>query len=463
MLRLNRVLCLACLCGLWSCSKNQDTPVADATATPEAQAPAAAAGSAAAAPTTAAKGDGKTTTLTSEQAGKIADQLIVKGQFRDAVVLLTKLIQANPKATDAYVKRSAILAEHKQYTQAIADMTKAIEIAPKNARFHNTRGYFHLTQKNLPEALRDFDAAIALDPKFTQPHNNRGLVHIAMDDSKAAVADFDAAIAIDPKYLDAYNNRGYALMRDEQYEAAITSFSQVIDISPAYVNAWNNRGQARMKAGQDDAAITDFSEAIRLAPGNVGHYLGRADAYTKLGKATEAKADRDHVVWMQKLAALTQQALRNPKLAAHWIERGQHLMKGSDAKAALADFDRALKVSPGSIEARCGRAAAQLQLNDIDGAIRDCNIALQKEAIPLALSIRGDAYFQKGQLDEAIEDYGTAKRMDAQVAKAYEMRAEKYRAAGDSEKAEADMKQAAALDPSKEVIQQASAEEPAAN
>ena len=66
-------------------------------------------------------------------------------------------------------------------------------------------------------------------------------------------------------------------------------------------------------------------------------------------------------------------------------------------------------------------------------------------------------------LDEAIEDYNTAKRRDSQVARAYRMRADKARAAGQAAQADADLAIASELDPSSGAVRQVSNEAPAKN
>ncbi|MBX3445081.1 MAG: tetratricopeptide repeat protein [Planctomyces sp.] len=467
MPRLPHILCLAGACGLWSCSKGTDSAAAqpaDAAAATAQTTEAAAANAATGAPQVETNAAGqKVARVTPEQASQIADRLIAAGNYSKALPLLTQIINANPKDASAYVKRAAILAENKLLTQAVADMSRAIALEPDNARHHNTRGYFLLSQQNLDAALQDFNDAIGLDVNFAQPHNNRGLVRIAKGELEKAVKDFEEALKVDAKYLDAHNNLGYALMRLDRHDEAIASFSNAIEIDPKYVNAWNNRAQARLKADRAEDALTDFTEAIRLAPGNSSYYLGRADAYEKLGRAEESQQDRDHIAWMQELAGLTQQALQSPKVAGHWVARGRHLLRRNEAQAAVADFGRALQLAPESIDARCGHAAALLLLGKLDEAIADCNIALSKDAHPLALSLRGDAYFARGELDYAIEDYATAKRMDRQVARAYLKRSEIRKADGDTQNAEADYQHALELDPSLGTIQQASAEQPATN
>lgn len=459
MSRFSRVIWLACLCGLWSCSKKDATPTAQQGSGTETQ-PAAVANADSA---QQAANTAKATTVTPEQAEKIADQLITKGNYRQALPILTQVIKANPKAKDAYVKRAAILAESKMLTPAIADMSRAIEVSPDDARIRNTRGYFYLSQQKLKEALQDFSDAIGIDMNYAEPHNNRGLVRIASGDHKTAVKDFDEAIKIKPKYLDAHNNRGYALMRGENYPEAIAAFTTAIEINPKYVNAWNNRAQAKLKAGQAEQALTDFSEAIRLSPGNVSYLIGRADAYQALGRDTESQADRSRVTWMQKLSALTQQIVRSPKQAANWVARGNHYLKAEEAKAAAADFNKALELDATNVDARCGRASVLISVGRFDDAIADCNIALDKELHPLAASLRGDAYFAKGDLDKAIEDYGQAKRLDSHVAQAYLKRSEQNRQAGKTAEAEADLTQATTLDPSLGGVRQASNEEPEKN
>ncbi len=461
---LSRSLCLIGLCGFWSCNK-QDAPVAEDKPAFQQDAVAQATPAAADQPIKVETDEQgrKNVTLNPQQAEQLADSLMAKGQLRQAQQILSRVIQLNPKAATAYVKRAAIMAESKLMTQAISDMTKAILLDPDNARYRNTRGYFRLSQQEYQTAFQDFSDAIGLDGNFSQAHNNRGLVRVATRDFANALKDFDEALAIDAKYLDAHNNKGYALMSMEKYPEAIAEFSAAIAINPKYVNAWNNRGQAHLKSQQAEQAIADFSEAIKLVPGNVGYLAARADAYALAGKTSLAEADRERGQWLTQLVKLTQSAQQSPNQPSVWIARGKHLLTASEFKPALADFERALKVSPENVEAQCGCAATLLAMGQVDDAIARCNAALSKGSSAVAASIRGDAYFRKGNLDYAIEDYATAKRRDSQVAAAYQARAEKLRAEGKTAEAEADLAAAAELDLSANAVRQVSNEEPAKN
>jgi tetratricopeptide (TPR) repeat protein len=463
----SRSICLVGLCGLWGCGKPEAPLTSEKSAFQQEQKVAATTPAPPAADQpikveTDANGK-KNIKLNPQQAEQLADGLLAKGQLRQANELLSRVIQLNPKATSAYVKRAAIMAESKLTTQAISDMTKAILLEPNNARFRNTRGYFHLTQQAYEPAIQDFSDAIGLDANFSQAHNNRGLARVSQKDFVAGIKDFDEALKIDPKYVDAYNNKGYALMSMEKFPEAVAAFTKAIELNPKYVNAWNNRGQAHLKAKQGNEAVADLSEAIKLVPGNMSYLAARAEAYTLVGKVAEAEADLERARWVTQLVRFTQQAQQNPKQPGVWIARGRHLLSSGELKPALNDFQTALRVSPGNQEAHCGCAATLIALGQLDDAIAQCNAALTKGASAMAASIRGDAYFKKGFLDEAIEDYQTAKRRDSHVAQAYKMRSEKARAAGNAAQAEEDLALAAELDSSAGAIRQVSNEEPAKN
>ncbi len=463
---LSRSLCLIGLCGLYSCSKKEAPATAETAPTPPAQTSAAnqqaapAAGKDDIRVTTDAQGR-KNVTLNPKQAEALADTLIAKGQLRQALEILSRLIQMNPKATDAYVKRAAILAESKLLTQAIADMTKAITLVPSNARMRNTRGYFYLSAQSYDEAFQDFSDAIGLDDKFAQAYNNRGLVRIAKKEFAGSLKDFDQALTLDPQYVDACNNKGYALMSMEKFPESIAEFSRAIEINPKYVNGWNNRGQAYMKANQPEKAAADFSEAIKLVPGNTSYIAARAEAYAAAGKTAEAQSDRDRAKWLSQLAKLTAQLQQNPKVAATWIARGRHLLSSGELGPALGDFQRASKVAPDNMEAQCGIAATLLAMGKTDDSIATCNNVLAKGPMPIAFSIRGEGYFKKGFLDEAIEDFTAAKRRDSQVAQAFRMRAEKRKAQGDAAHADEDLAAAAELETTPGAVRQVSGEAPA--
>ena len=82
----------------------------------------------------------------------------------------------------------------------------------------------------------------------------------------------------------------------------------------------------------------------------------------------------------------------------------------------------------------------------VGGGFRSVNVAIRQEPHHAAFSVRGDAFLEQGDYDHAIEDYGAARRLDQNVARAYLLRSEQRKAKGEIEQASADLEQAKSLE-----------------
>ena len=102
-------------------------------------------------------------------------------------------------------------------------------------------------------------------------------------------------------------------------------------------------------------------------------------------------------------------------------------------------------------EAGYANILKQVRDGDFEKQLHDrLELAEKDKAVPEVASIRGDIYLKLNKLDEAIAAYEQAQRFDAKVAEAYLLRSKHRQTKGQAEAAEADFRQAVALDPSLE-------------
>lgn len=116
----------------------------------------------------------------------------------------------------------------------------------------------------------------------------------------------------------AYVVRGLAWQKKGDLDRALADYTAAIKINPKDALAYNNRGMLWRERGDSNRAIADFTAAIAINP------LPRSDeAYLRRGNAIVAK--RDVNVYENRALAL--------------LER-------SDFDGAIADFDRAINLTP---------------------------------------------------------------------------------------------------------------------
>jgi tetratricopeptide (TPR) repeat protein len=163
----------------------------------------------------------------------------------------------------------------------------------------------------------------------------------------------------------------------------------------------------------------------------------QAWAHANRGMAFMYKGDVDRA-----LADLTRAIEIDPTYAIAFTDRGTVYDSKNDHARAIADFDAAIKLDPKSSDALTGRCAARAeQGDDLQGAVADCNQALQTRGNNSAgaLNSRGFAYLRLGQYDNAIADYNAALKLNAKLASALYGRGLAKQKKGDAAGGQVDM------------------------
>ncbi len=166
----------------------------------------------------------------------------------------------------------------------------------------------------------------------------------------------------------AYFSRGDANYAKGDYGRAIADFSEAIRIQPDDAAAFLLRGVSCYAKGDYSCAIADHSEAIRLIPDFTRAYSYRALARLKAG-IRKGQTDADKAVALA--SALPSGIPRDIALISAKATRGLILLVLGDAKAALDDFNEALRLHPDYIEALWGRGQAHELLGDRSLALLD--------------------------------------------------------------------------------------------
>lgn len=352
-------------------------------------------------------------------ASKRAAELLSKGRLNDALAQAQQGVRETPGSAEAFETLATVHHRLGWAKEAAADFSEAIRLEPKNPRLLNNRGFLWLSQQKFDEALRDFDAAIALDPTYPNSYNNRGLLQIAQGRYRQAVLDLDQALQVNPNYVDAYNNRGFALMHLGVWERALGDFQRALALDPKNVNALANRGFAKQNLGDTTGAILDFTAAMVLDPDNPQHYVHRREAYLREGMHDKAQQDAAKVHALRTVKQLNDAVAAEPQKLAPYVARARHFRKQGQLARAYADLTKAIERFPDAVDPRVERAALALEMQDFAAAEGDCNIILAQQPHQRAFSLRGDSRLELGNIDGAIADFESAKRLDNRVAEAY--------------------------------------------
>jgi tetratricopeptide (TPR) repeat protein len=334
------------------------------------------------------------------------------------------------------------------------------------------RGIFWYDKDELDKAIDDYSKAIELSPNYSSAFNNRGLAWSSKGDLDRAIADYDRAIQIDGKDPFRWNNRGLAWKRKGEFDRAIADFDQAIKVDAGYTAAYTNRGQAFEDKGDVVRAKADYRAALALPQkygnGKWAHDKAR-ERLAALGpdtpstspppapraSATTAEDDQKACNSVETkpdegLAACTRLIesgrLKGHELAITHYNRGTFWYEKDDNDKAIADYSKAIEISPSYASAFNNRGNAWSAKGDLDRAIADYDRAIEIDPKdPFRWNNRGLAWKRKGDHDRALADFDQAIKVDPGYTAAYANRGQTFEKKGDIERAKAEYRAALAV------------------
>ena len=171
----------------------------------------------------------------------------------------------------------------------------------------------------------------------------RGMCHDALGQPADAATAFSVCLALVPDFPLALANRGIARLKQKRYQEAEADFTRVLELKPDWTVVLVNRGLAREGLKQYKGAETDFTSALAAPAAPTRVLFLRARVRFADNDPAGASADR------------AEGLKREPSDPISWATRGRHRM-AKDPRAALADFDAALKHAPAMREALLDKA-----------------------------------------------------------------------------------------------------------
>jgi tetratricopeptide (TPR) repeat protein len=151
---------------------------------------------------------------------------------------------------------------------------------------------------------------------------------------------------------------GQAWMEANQAENAAKAQSQALALKSDDPDLWVDRGLSYAALRLWPRAISDFDRALQLQSGNVDTRVLLAAAWRNQGDPVRALAEADR-------------ALRSaPEHSGALLEHGFALLTQGNRAAASADFNKVLKLVPGTDEAKRAEAGLRGELPTAPAASR---------------------------------------------------------------------------------------------
>ncbi|MBI2377470.1 MAG: hypothetical protein HYV07_25945 [Deltaproteobacteria bacterium] len=293
---------------------------------------------------------------------------------------------------------------------------------------HNDVGNQYLNEGRCVEAEERFRLALEYGENFEHPHNGLGMVAmLCNNDLDRAAQHFKDGLNVNPDFAEAHNNLGVTFIKRDppMYDQACEEFKAAVEIDPANLNGRENYGFCLMRRGiiagdkGDPEARKDYfkdakSQLIRLielAPDNYNahHHMGLM-----------ALVDKQYEVAEQRFHRCLEIDRENPICC---YNLGNVFLATARCDEAIQAYICALRAgaqSEVSIDSRSNLGISYEMCAKKDGAIKTFLDRIKSDpGNPANHFDLGSIYADKGLLEQAVNEWENATKLDPLYCPAY--------------------------------------------
>lgn len=210
-------------------------------------------------------------------------------EFDKAEAGYRQILAKDPQHADSLHLLGLILADRGQYEEAIALITQAISRYPQFALYYSNRAALYQRLNRHMEAVTDFHQSIQLDPKRVAVWIKFGDSLLALEKIPGALDAYQKALELEPNSSYTYQMIGNAYFAKEAYEDAALAFQQVLRLKPATTEALVNLGMILGILKKYDEAISYYEQALAIQPDNAIIHFNLATVLDGLGRYKAAE------------------------------------------------------------------------------------------------------------------------------------------------------------------------------
>ena len=357
---------------------------------------------------------------------------IIERDAEERLRLLKELVTKYPDDRDAHSELAHFFSDHNLNPEAVAEYEKAIAIDPKFGFAINQLGYAYAATGDFAKAARTFERYAELNPRLPNPVDSVAEMNMFMGNLDEAVAKYQAALAMKPDFYNSCPGLAYTYALKEDYGEAERWLEEHLRRAPVpqakmegfylqnfygYLLGRLDRSLATLLALRGQAEKYKFDMGVGAVDWVTGFIHTEQGDFEKARKAFEswrAYFDRTNPADRTSSAALR-------SFFGGWVELKQGRLEA--AKARVAEIEGLLSGLDQSGFRRSGclpqLLAAEVALagGAVDEAIRigekiDFGILTSVNTpkmvvynLPLLKDVLARAYWKKGSLDKAVDEY----------------------------------------------------------
>jgi tetratricopeptide (TPR) repeat protein len=272
---------------------------------------------------------------------------------------------------------------------AVPLLERAIALDPKQPHAWSDLGLARLRQRNWTESITAFQQQLKIDPQDATANRYVGLALMGAGQNADAEAALRSQIERSPGDANSRASLGDVLLKEEKYAEAATELDKATILAPG--DPWTRiqLGNAYLHAGENHEALTAFEKAVEVSPTPdvQSHIAGLlADAHKDLDPALK---------YAESAVATTEVAMRSVKL--------DHTGRKDFSAVAVLDY--------------CWQTLGwvHFQRGELDAAEKYLRAAWRLDPNSEVTAHLGQLYERRGKGDLAVQIYGTASPVTAEI------------------------------------------------
>jgi len=327
----------------------------------------------------------------SEDLFKRANREIKAARWEDAIVTLTRILEADPDRVVSLNNRAWCLAHAGRLAEASADIERAMDIMQRvmwpqfmKAKCYGTRGFILLREGNHRAAIGDYTVSLDIIPhggNFEQ----RAEAYDAVGEYALAASDRQSARTL---LIAESLRRARIAWHDDRHGEALTELNRVLELEPTHAKALFRRAIVLWAIKRMEDAERDLSKVIELRPDDRYLFFRRAEVRAIRGECEGARSDRlrCHDLGLDLIAFYDESIERQRRD----IARGSGMLV---RKSVIPHLSFLLKLVPEHVKAREVRAAAFELLGNARRAAQHRKMLEHVDSLPAPAPAPDDTTF----------------------------------------------------------------------
>lgn len=191
-----------------------------------------------------------------------AAELLRVGKLAEAETVISRLLAANPRNSDAHNLLGILRDQRGQTAEAEREYRAALRFNPNSISAMANLGVLLARTKQNDEAVKIFEAVLHAVPDHPQATTNLGLLYALRGDDERAVPLLQKALAIGLETYDVRYYLGVSLYNLKRFEEAKIALNASLTLLPSAAEPYYFLGLIAWAGGNDREAVDLWNHAV---------------------------------------------------------------------------------------------------------------------------------------------------------------------------------------------------------